>query len=206
MTWPFPSTNAQADARLIEAELDLLHRLAFRLARHAVDAEDLVQETCLRAWRARDQLRRVADPRAWLCRILRNAWFDQCRRRHRSLQLVETAEETESVIEETFPPVLLPGDDREKIEAAFDGEVLAALDALPEEERLVVIFYTFGEMNYRAISEAMECPIGTVMSRLHRGRAKLRAHLARYAQERGIVRRSENSPADPRSAEGGLGS
>jgi RNA polymerase sigma-70 factor (ECF subfamily) len=92
----------------------------------------------------------------------------------------------EDVPEPVAPVPLRESVDRRELEEAFDEEVRRALDELPEAERLALMFQTFGELSYQEISEALDCPLGTVMSRLHRAKSALRRRLADYARGQGI--------------------
>lgn len=90
--------------------------------------------------------------------------------------------------EELSPPEASDVKDRRKLDEVFDQEILSAMTELPDEERLALLFQLVGGLSYREISEAMECPIGTVMSRIHRGKRWLRRRLAAYARNCGIMR------------------
>lgn len=188
MPWSSSNERARDYTELIGRCLDPLHRTAFRLTASAVEAEDLVQETCVRAYRAWEQLREPAGAQAWLFRILRSAWLDHLRKTARRPQLVAMdadAAQPAAVV----PPLLdvTDADDRHALEQAFDEEVLAAMNELPEDERLALMFQVFGGLSYREISEAHDCPLGTVMSRLHRAKARLRSRLADYAAQARII-------------------
>lgn len=182
-------------ARAIQDKLDALHRVARRLEREPAAAADLVQETCLRAWRSRDRAQ-TAELGPWLFCILRNVWVDRWRQIRRRPELVELPAEIEAEADTGTAAPLMPQDaaDRAQLEQHFDDEVLAALDDLPGQERLALLFHAFGDMSYHEISLALECPIGTVMSRLHRARSRLRARLAAYARNRGIVPIKKHTP------------
>ena len=181
----------QQDARLaraIESEVDALYRVALRLSGTSAAAEDLVQDTCLRAWRGRRSVRDRAEHRSWLFRIQRNAWIDTLRKMQRGPVLVELTSEMEAFTPAGTPPPPIDVADREQLEQCLDREVVGALDDLTDEERLAVLFQAFADMSYHEIAEALECPLGTVMSRLHRARAKLRERLADYARGSGVIR------------------
>ncbi len=188
MAWPRPSKRRTYTA-LVETHLDALHRTAARLTRNAQEAEDVVQETFLRAWRSLDQLREPAGARAWLFCLLRSAYIDNVRKTARRPQLVSLKEE-EIAAEPATSLELRDYTERRELEEHFDQEVLRAMDELPEEERLALLFQVFGGLSYQEISEAMECPLGTVMSRLHRAKTALRRRLADYARQRGITPRA----------------
>ncbi len=183
---PWPSQRDDQVARAIEEKLDALHRVARRLERDPGAAADLVQETCLRAWKSRERTR-TAQLGPWLFCILRHAWLDRWRQLRRRPELVGLPPEIESDPEAAPPLDPRDATDRARLDQCFDDEVLAALDELPEQERLALLFHTFGDMSYHEISLALECPLGTVMSRLHRARARLRTRLADYARNHGIL-------------------
>lgn len=197
---PWPRQRDDQVAQAIEEKLDALHRVALRLEREPGAAADLMQETCLRAWKSRERTH-TADLGPWLFCILRHVWLDRWRQRQRRPELVELPPEIEAD-KETTPP-LDPRDaaERAKLDQWFNDEVLAALDELPELERLSLLFHTFGDMSYHEISLALECPLGTVMSRLHRARARLRMRLAGYARDHGIVPKEAPHPP-PEEKEG----
>ncbi len=191
MSWSSSNERAREYAELIERCLDPLHRTALRLTGNPTDAEDLVQETCIRAWRAWAQLREPAGARAWFFQVLRSAWLDQLRKTARRPHLVAMAEAAPEAMAEHAPlPNVADAAERRMLEQAFDEEVLAAMNELPEEERLALMFQVFGGLSYREISDALGCPLGTVMSRLHRSKAWLRAALVEYAIRQGIIART----------------
>lgn len=177
-------------AGVIEAKLDALHRVARRLEPDPHAAADLVQETCLRAWRGRG---RVAPGEAgpWLFRILRNLWVDRWRQTRRRPVLEELPVELAEPDGVPAWPGPLAAADRAGLERCFDDEVLAALEELPEPERTALLLHTFGDLTCHEISFAMECPVGTVMSRLARARGRLRLRLIDRARRSGLV------PAEP---------
>lgn len=186
MSW-FRQRDDQV-ARAIEEKLDALHRVARRLERDPGAAADLVQECCLRAWKSRDRTR-TRDLGPWLFCILRHVWLDRWRQRQRRPELVELPPDLEAGAEPAPPLDLRDAADRAQLDRCFDDEVRAALDGLPELERLALLFHACGDMSYHEISLALECPLGTVMSRLHRARVRLRTRLADYARRHGLVPR-----------------
>lgn len=181
--------------RLVEEEIDAIHRTAYRLSRNTAEAEDLTQEVFLKAWRSIDTLRSRETIRPWLFRVLRNAWIDRVRKNGRQPQLVALEEPPETP---SPPPAPILGatEDRDTWNEVLDTEVMAAMDELPEGERQVLLYFTFGELTYREIADAMECPVGTVMSRLHRARSRLQERLVDYAARRGIIRKEEQGYAE----------
>lgn len=149
--------------QLVAEHADVLYRLAFRLCRSPATAEDLVQEAFVIAHRQLPKLREPQTARKWLYRILHSCW---CREiaKEKKRTTVSWSEVDEPAVE---PPV------------AFDSQALqVALESLPDEFRAPVVLFYFEEMKYREIAEALDCPIGTVMSRLARGKALLRQLLA----------------------------
>jgi RNA polymerase sigma-70 factor (ECF subfamily) len=171
-------------ARLIHEHHASLYRYAFRLAGNAADAEDLAQQTFVTAYEKLHQVRQAESVRGWLFAVLRNC-FLKSRRRPRPL----TGDAVEMDVQHLAvePTGATP----------FDGELLRqALDALPDEFRLVLVMFYFEECSYKEISEKLEIPLGTVMSRLSRAKQRLRTRLqlhAEHADQRG----HEPPPARP---------
>ncbi len=172
--------------------LDALYRSALRLTHNRSEAEDLVQETCLRAFRGFHRFNPGTNCRAWLFTILRNAFLNRIRQAGRDVLAGESAD-LEST---TFPGVAetLPArghPDEEFFQTVLHGDVDRALKALPLPFREVVILADLEGLAYKEIAQVVGCPIGTVMSRLSRGRGLLRQALGRFAQEHGYVKESE---------------
>ena len=147
--------------------LRALYGTAYRMTRNAHDAEDLVQETYLRAFRAFDRYQPGTNIRAWLFTILHRARTDSFRRQSRSPQTVELTGEGPSV-----PPA-------QDALAAGGEEIVRAMEALPEVFRNAVVLRDMEDFTYDEIARILEVPVGTVMSRIHRGRALLRTALVR---------------------------
>jgi len=176
----------------LEAEaltyLDPLYRTALRLSRNPQDAEDLVQETYLNAFRALDRFEEGTNLRAWLFRILNNAFISQYRRRKRrpSSSLDEVSDfylYDHLVAGNTAPAQENP--EREVLSRIGDEAVLQALEELPVEFRQVELLADVEGFSYREIADILGIPIGTVMSRLYRGRRRLQQRLWREAQQAG---------------------
>lgn len=170
-------SNSQQRLEAFEAEAvgyaGQLFRVALRVCRDREKAEDLVQETYLQAWRSFHRFELGTNLRAWLFKILFNVHYSRLRRERLNLTPVE------ETIAETIaydPPAP---------QRLTDEEVLAALERLPRDFQIPVVLSDVEELSYREIAEAMQIPIGTVMSRLHRGRKLLRMELANYAREAG---------------------
>ncbi len=169
--------------------LDALYTMAMRLARNPDDAHDLLQETALRAYRFFHQFEVGTNCRAWLLTILFNNFRNGYRKTSRE-QPASTAEDFEHKIEiesmrgnhaESNPETLLSG-------RGMEQEVEAALGKLPEEFCEALLLVDVEELSYQEISGVLNIPIGTVKSRVSRGRAMLREALTEYAKERGIIR------------------
>jgi RNA polymerase sigma-70 factor, ECF subfamily len=179
--------------------VDILYANALRLTRSRADAEDLVQDTILRAFRFFDRFERGTNIKAWLLRIQYNTFVNRYRRSTRERDIKESM---------TLQPV---GEDvisRDALRSLTDpvgtalrpliaGELEAALAALPEDHRMVVVLADIEELSYKEIAEVLGCPIGTVMSRLHRARRTLRGRLLEYAREEGG---SASQPAQAEAA------
>jgi RNA polymerase sigma-70 factor (ECF subfamily) len=170
--------------------LDALYRTALRMTRSEADAEDLVQETYIRAFRFRDQFTLGTNMKAWLFRILTNTFINTYRRRAAQPEVTDL----EGVDE--FSLYRRMADDRaassspdpeaELLKGVVDTEVTDALEELPEKFRTTVLLDVEG-FSYKEIAEMLGIPIGTVMSRLHRGRKFLQKRLYDLARERGIA-------------------
>jgi RNA polymerase sigma-70 factor (ECF subfamily) len=176
-----PTTDAKRRfERLVDECLDPLYRTAYRLMGKADEARELAHEAFLRAHRAILHLPHDANARAWLFRILRNVWIDHIRKSARDPEF--PFDEIQDFAELPAPKLdVMDEESRRRLEQFLDDQVLAAIQGLPDDMRLALLFQTFGGLNYEEISQALECPIGTVMPRLHRAKARLREQLASYA-------------------------
>lgn len=176
---------ASAFEAFVAPHLRRLTALARQYARTPEDAVDLVQETFLRAWRDFSPAHEAAYRRAWLVVILRNVATDWSRAERRRLRVtpLDDAELTEALpadLSEPFAP--LPAMGEERFREFLDDRLAAALDSLPPAFREVIVLSVAGELNYREIAEVLDCPVGTVMSRMGRARRALREQLADYAR------------------------
>ena len=168
--------------------VDQLYSAAMRMARNPADAEDLVQEAYTKAFSAFHQYKPGTNLKAWLYRILTNTYINLYRKRQREpLQSnSDTIEDWQLARAESHTSSGLRSAEAEALDHLPDSDVKRALQAIPEEFRLAVYFADVEGFAYKEISDIMNTPIGTVMSRLHRGRKMLRDMLADYAAERGF--------------------
>jgi len=164
-----------------------LYNYALRMTQEPEDAEDLVQETYLKGWRFFDSFERGTNCKAWLFRILKNTYINRYRRTSKAPETVEydvVEEFYESIKDSSVETSTL---ETELFDKAMDDEVLSALQRLPDDFRTVILLCDIEGFTYEEIADFIDCPIGTVRSRLHRARKILAASLADYAQDRGFA-------------------
>lgn len=164
-----------------------LYALARQYGRTPEDAADLLQETLLRAWRSFSPTQEAAYRRAWLVVILRNIaaeWHRTARRRIRLVQAAETelTEMTAADLSEPFAP--FPSMDEERFREFLDDRLVVAMDSLEPAYREVIVLSVAGGLSYREIGDVLDCPLGTVMSRMARARRALRERLSAHATAR----------------------
>ena len=163
--------------------LGQLYRVALRMTHNPADAEDLVQEVTTRAYAALHQLRPGTSPKAWLHRILANTFATGYRKRRREPQRGYDGDFPEWLLAAGSLAPTARSAEAEALDLLADSEILRALRDLPEDFRMAVYLADIEGYAYKEIAEIMGTPVGTVMSRLHRGRGRLRKQLAAYAPE-----------------------
>jgi RNA polymerase sigma-70 factor, ECF subfamily len=167
--------------------LDQLYSAALRYTRNPADAEDLVQETFVRAYDKFHQFRPGTNLKAWLYRILTNSYINRYRRQQRRPEEVSADADPDFSLYDRIAGSAAASTEQQVLEQLTDAEVTQALSDLPEQFRIAVYLADVEGFSYAEISEIMDTPIGTVMSRLHRGRSRLQRALYEYARERGLI-------------------
>ncbi len=180
--------------------VDALYNTAYRMTRNPEDAEDLVQETYLKAYRYYDKFEEGTNFKAWLFKIMKNTFINNYRKRQQSPAFSDFADIEESfesqVNEDTVRQIKNP--EEELLENVLDQDVQLALDRLPPDYRMVVILADLEGFSYKEIADILEVPVGTVMSRLYRGRRLLEAAMLEFARDHGYLREGVE-PAKMRS-------
>ncbi len=191
-----PAARAELERRFsVEAlpYLDQLYGAAMKMTRNPQDAQDLVQETFMKAFASFASFTEGTNLKAWLYRIMTNSYINGYRKRQREPRLgaVEELEDWQLGGAESTTAMSSRSAEAEAIDRTPAGVVTDALNALPEDFRMVVYLADVEGFSYQEIADIIERPIGTVMSRLHRGRARLRQALGDYAREQGLNMKGE---------------
>lgn len=197
-SWPM-ETEADRDLRFERDALpylDALYAGAMRFTSNPTEAEDLVQETMLKAYNAFHQFQEGTNLKAWLFRIMQNTFISDYRKKRREPLLTSTDDMEDWQVSrmESNSRTALPSAEDVVIDALPDGDVLDALKALPDDFRTAVYLADVEGFSYAEIAEIMHTPTGTVMSRIHRGRKRLREALTEHAREIGLVSSEEVRP------------
>lgn len=195
---PVDLTDEQKERFQAEALpiLDSLYAGALRMTRKPADAEDLVQETMMRAYRAFNRFEPGTNLKAWLFRIMTNAYINTYRKKQREPQKVSQDEVEEfdlyRELRDHDPNVAITPETI-VLDGLVDTDIIEAIDDLPEQFRLAVVLSDVEGFSYAEMAEIMDVPLGTVMSRLHRGRKALQKRLWEVARDRGIVKGPQQS-------------
>ncbi|GAA2525517.1 sigma-70 family RNA polymerase sigma factor [Rarobacter incanus] len=199
-----PVSEAQADRReRFERDalqyLDQLYAAALRMTRNPTDAEDLVQEAFTKAFAAFHQYRPETNLKAWLYRILTNTYINTYRKKQREPKhsATDEIEDWQIARAQSHTSTGLRSAEMEALDRLPNEDIKQALAQLPEDRRVAVYLADVEGFPYKEIAEMMGTPMGTVMSRLHRGRAQLRELLADYAKQRGLDVGDEHRSASP---------
>lgn len=196
-----PSPPGRCDADTFEQDtlghLDAMYSVACRLTRNPTQAEDLVQDAIVKAMRARDQFQAGTNLKAWLLRIVTTTFLNQYKRGGLEREVLDGPDADPLADGWMGTSTMRSMRDAESLalQPLVQQELQAALDALPEEFRLAVVLCDVEELSYKEIADIMGCPIGTVMSRLHRGRKLLKVALHDHAVALGII--DESADASP---------
>jgi RNA polymerase sigma-70 factor, ECF subfamily len=183
--------------------LDALYGAAFRLTRNPRDAEDLVQDAILRAYRFWASFERDSNCKAWLFKILTNTFINGYQKRKRGREVLTAAVAEQEAVDGVLVHQASASQrdpERQLLDRTMSDDVQRALAAVPPDFRTAVVLCDVEGFSYKEIAEIMDCPVGTVMSRLHRGRRLLRETLGEFAREQGI--RGAGAPGDKGAAAG----
>jgi len=173
--------------------LQSLYGCAMRMTRNPADAQDLVQEAMMKAFAAFGSFTEGTNLKAWLFRILTNTYINQYRKKQRAPLQTSADELTDGQLNEVGENLGMRSAEAEAMANLADSEIIDALAALPEDFRMAVYLVDIEGFSYKEAAEIMETPVGTVMSRLSRGRKQLRESLREYATERGFIPLVETS-------------
>ncbi|MFC1654751.1 sigma-70 family RNA polymerase sigma factor [Myxococcota bacterium] len=195
---PKKTSRAAFEKEALE-HLDALYGTALRMTARVEEAEDLVQDTCLRALRFYKKFQPGTNLKAWLFRMMVNLFINRYRRARRGREIHEGIERYD-VMERMVPAEQLAKTGKPEeyfFEKLFSDDVVLAIDELPHDFKMVVLLADVNDFSYAQIAEILGIPVGTVMSRLHRGRKLLRAALYSFAVEEGYIKPVEKDEAVP---------
>ncbi|MGM0574255.1 MAG: sigma-70 family RNA polymerase sigma factor [Myxococcota bacterium] len=176
--------------------MESLYNAARYMTRDANEAEDLVQEAYLRAYRFWDKYKEGTNCKAWMFRILTNTFINRNRKKQRTYSLIEDAD-TDAGLEGVYEGAgFYDTPEGQYLNRLFPEHVQQAIEALPDNFRIPVVLADLQDFSYKEIAEIMDCPVGTVMSRLFRGRKRLQEELFNYAVELGVIPRHKARDED----------
>lgn len=167
--------------------MNAMYAVALRMTHNEKEAEDLVQDAMLRAFRFFDRFQEGTNLKAWMMKVMTNVFLNKLKKESRRPSTVEFEAVEELIGEAQDDAAGLSSADAD-LKEHLDEAVAAALDELPTEYRLPVLLSAIDGLSYREIAQSMHCPVGTVMSRLYRGRRMLERRLMSYAIDRGLVK------------------
>ncbi len=173
--------------------VDSLYNTALRMTKNALDAEDLLQDVYLRAFRFFHRFEKGTNFKAWIFKILTNTYINQYRKKinkpyHVDLEKIKYNYDNK----EATAQISAQESERLDYETLFDDEIKNALQQIPDEFRVVVLLADVESFSYKEVAKIIGCPIGTVMSRLSRGRKQLQNYLREYARKGGFINKIEN--------------
>lgn len=177
--------------RITLGHIHALYNMALKLTRNEAEAEDLLQDTYVRAFRFFDHFEPGTNAKAWLFKILRNSFINRYRRSQKRPEEVDFSridEVFESIVESGVTSARVKGPEEEMLSRSLHEPVQEALRDLPQDYRMVLVLAVVEGFSYKEIAAAMDCPIGTVMSRLHRARKHMQVRLTEYARGQGLIR------------------
>lgn len=178
-----PDENRKEFETLALQYMDSLYGVALRMTRDATEAQDLVQDAYLRAYRFFDKFKKGTNFRAWLFKILRNVYINKYRKKLKAPMMIDAS--NAEIAEELQSSINPENDIFDKL---LDDDVKNAIDELPDDFRDAIVLSDIEGFSYKEIADILNCPIGTVMSRLHRGRKLLRESLYDYAKNQGYLK------------------